>query len=200
MRTLIIAALTALFAAAPVLAKPITYTLDPAHTQVRVVWNHFGFSNPGANFTDVTGTLVYDAEHPTQASVKVTIPLAGLDAHVPALTRHLKQADFFDAAKFPMARFVSTHVSKTGPDKLTVNGNLTVHGVTRPVTLAVTINKIGVQKMRGVPAAGFDATTTLKRSDFGVGAYAPSVSDQVRVHITTEAIEAKAYAEAARRK
>jgi polyisoprenoid-binding protein YceI len=187
MRTLLATVLLGLFVALPAAAKPVTYHLDPNHTQVRVVWTHFGFSHPAANFTHVTGTLVYDAEHPTRSSVKVNIPMAGLDTHVAALDEHLKGADFFDIAKYPQAHFVSTDVRKAGKDRLTVDGKLSVHGITRPVTLHVTVNKIGMQPMLKVPAAGFDATATLKRSDFGVGAYAPMVSDTVHLEITVEA-------------
>ncbi len=187
MRSVLATLLTGLLAAAPAMAKPVTYTLDPGHTQVRVTWNHFGFSNPSANFTHVTGTLVYDAEQPQSSSVKVTIPMSGLDTHVTALDKHLSAPDFFDVTRYPEAHFVSTRVSAAGKDRLTVVGDLTVHGQTHPVTLHVTVNKIGMQPMLKVPAAGFDATATLKRSDFGVGMYVPAVSDEVRVHITVEA-------------
>ena len=121
------------------------------------------------------------------------MPLSGLDTHVPALDAHLKEADFFDAAKYPDVTFKSTQVRAAGADKLMVTGNLTVHGVTRPVTLDVSINKVGGQPMWNAAAVGFDATATLKRTDFGVGAYVPAVSDAIRVHITTEAIESVAY-------
>lgn len=194
MRTFFATLLIGLLSATPVMAKPVTYKLDPNHTQIRVVWNHFGFSNPDANFTHITGTLVYDAADPAKSSVKVDIPLSGLDTHVTKLDEHLKGADFFNVAKFPTAHFVSTKVTPAGKDKLTVDGNLSVHGVTKPVTLHVTVNKVGIQPMLKAPAAGFDATTTLKRSDFGVGAYAPMVSDEVKVHITVEALGAEAYA------
>ncbi len=194
MRILMSMALLACLASLPAAARPVTYKLDPNHTQVRVVWNHFGFSNPDANFTHITGTLVYDAAHPAKSSVRVNIPLSGLDAHVAKLTEHLEGPAFFDAAKFPVARFVSKRVVADGKDRLTVHGELSVHGVTRPVTLRVRVNKVGMQPMWKAPAAGFDATTTLKRTDFGVGAYVPMVSNEVHVHITVEAIEASAYA------
>ncbi|HET7359290.1 MAG TPA: YceI family protein [Rhodanobacteraceae bacterium] len=174
-------------------AAPVTYTMDPNHTQVLFTWNHFGFSNPTANFNQVQGTLVYDAADPAKSSVEVSMPLAGLDTHVPALDAHLKEADFFDAAKYPVVTFRSTRVEAAGPGKLKVVGDLTVHGVTRPVTLDVTINKVGTQPMWKAAAVGFDATATLKRSDFGVSQYVPMVSDQIRIHITTEAIEAATY-------
>lgn len=181
-------------AAAPVFAT--TYTLDPSHTQVVFSWNHFGFSNPSAQFGKIEGTLQFDAAHPTQASVKVTIPLASVNTNVPDLDKHLQKADFFDSEKYPDATFQSTKVEQgADKDKLKVTGDLTLHGVTKPVVLNVTINKVGEQPMRKAQAAGFDATTTLNRSDFGIKTYVPVVSDEIKIHITAEAIEAKAFTE-----
>lgn len=177
-------------------AAPTTYTMDPGHTQVLFTWNHFGFSNPAANFNEVQGTLVYDPADPAKSSVQVTMPVAGLDTHVPALDEHLKADDFLDAAKYPDVTFKSIKVEAAGEGKLKVTGDLTIHGVTRPVTLDVTVNKVGTQPMWKAAAVGFDATATLKRSDFGVSKYVPMVSDDIHVHITTEAIEAAAYKKA----
>lgn len=190
-----IALATALaLATAPVFAG--TYTLDPGHTQVVFSWNHFGYSNPSAQFGNLEGTLEFDQAKPTQSSVSVTIPLSGVDSHVPKLDEHLQSSEFFDVAKYPDAVFKSTKVEKgAGKDKLKVTGDLTLHGVTKPVVLDVTINKVGEHPMRKAPAAGFDATTTIKRSDFGITKYVPMVSDDIKVHITSEAIDAKAYAE-----
>ncbi len=168
-------------------AQSGTYTLDPTHTDVLAQWNHFGFSNPTAHFGNADGTLVYDAADVTKSSVQVTLPLSGLNSFTAKLDEHLKAADFFDAAKFPTATFKSTKVEAAGTNKLTVTGDLTIKDQTKPVTLDVTLNGGGEHPMAKVPAIGFDATTTLKRSDFGVGAYAPNVSDEVKVRITTEA-------------
>lgn len=168
-------------------AAPVAYRIDPAHTQVTASWSHFGFSNPFANFGQADGTIVYDADNVAASSVKVTLPLAGLDTTVPKLDEHLKSADFFDAAKYPAITFSSTKVESAGERKLRVTGDLTVHGVTKPVVLDVVLNGAGLHPMRKVPAIGFDATTTLKRSDFGVAAYVPNVSDEIRIRITTEA-------------
>ncbi|MGF6495161.1 polyisoprenoid-binding protein YceI [Luteibacter sp. 621] len=193
MRALRYLALAGLLAAAgTATAAPVTYKLDPGHTMVLFSWNHFGFSNPSANLGQVDGTLVYDEADPTKATVEATLPLAGLDTFVPKLDEHLKSADFLDAAKFPTVTFKSTKVAAAGKGKLKVTGDLTVHGVTKPVTLDVTLNKVGPHPMMKVQTVGFDATATIKRSDFGVGAYVPNVSDEIKIRITTEAHDASA--------
>ena len=179
-------------AAVSVQATPVTYKLDPGHTMVLFSWNHFGFSNPTANLGLGSGTLVFDQQHPAKSSVDVTMPLANLDTHVPALDDHLKKPDFFDADKYPMVTFKSTSVQALGGTKFKVTGNLTVHGVTKPVVLDATLNKVGVHPMTKAQSIGFDATATIKRSDFGVGAYVPSVSDAIKIRITTEGSVPKA--------
>ncbi|HEY0333430.1 MAG TPA: YceI family protein [Stenotrophomonas sp.] len=174
-------------AATPIQAASGTYTLNSSHTDVLVQWNHMGFSNPTAHFGNVEGTLVYDADDVTKSSVQVTLPLSGLNSFTAKFDEHLKSGDFFDAAKFPTATFKSTKVESAGVNKLTVTGDLTVKDQTKPVVLDVTLNGAGEHPMMKVPAIGFDATTTLKRTDFGVGNYVPAVSDEVKVRITTEA-------------
>lgn len=183
---------TLLGAAVSVQAAPVTYKLDPNHTMVLFSWNHFGYSNPTADIGLGQGTIVFDEENPAQSSVEVTLPLAKLDTHVEALDSHLKKPDFFDAAKYPVITFKSTKVEPLGEHKFKVTGELTVHGVTRPVVLDATLNRVGPHPMSKTPSIGFDATTSLKRSDFGVGAYVPNVSDEVHVRITTEGSVPKA--------
>ena len=175
-----------------------TYKLDPSHTDVLVQWNHMGFSNPTAHFGNADGTLVYDAADVGKSSVEVTLPLSGLNSFTAKFDEHLRSADFFDAAKFPTATFKSTKVEAAGTNKLSVTGDLTVKGVTKPVVLDVTVNGAGEHPMMKVPSVGFDATTTIKRSDFGIGAYAPAVSDDVKIRITTEASIPKAEEAAAK--
>lgn len=175
-------------------AAPVAYKIDASHTSVVASWSHFGFSNPIANFGQVDGVITYDAQNVGQSSVNVTIPLAGLDTRVAKFDEHLRSAEFFDAAKFPTITFKSTRVEAAGDRKLRVFGDLTIKGITKPAVLDVTINKIGEQPMAKRPAAGFDATTVIKRSDFGVDKYAPNVSDEVTITITTEAVVAKADA------
>ena len=176
-----------LLAAGLAQAAPATYKLDPNHTQVIASWSHFGYSHPTANFGNVDGTLVYDADKVEASSVNVTLPLSGLDAIVPDLTTHIQSADFFDAAKWPNATFKSTKVEKgAGENKLKVSGDLTIRDVTKPVVLDVTLNKAG-QGRNGEPKVGFDATTTIKRSEFGIAKFLPNVGDDVQLRITTEA-------------
>ncbi|MBT2746329.1 MULTISPECIES: YceI family protein [unclassified Lysobacter] len=191
MKRILLAAALGLAFAGTASAAALTYKIDPNHTDVVASWSHFGFSNPIAHFGKVDGTITYDPAKPAASKVEVTIPLDGLDSHVGDFDEHLKSADFFDAAKFPTITFKSTKVEAAGDKKLKVTGDLTVHGVTKPAVLEVNINKIGEQPMAKRAAAGFDASTTLKRSEFGIGKYAPNVSDEVKIRITTEAIVPK---------
>ena len=186
-----------LFAAALALAStvafaaPLTYKIDANHTDVVASWSHFGFSNPIAHFGKVDGSITYDPANVGASKVEVTIPLLGLNSHVGDFDDHLRSADFFDAEKFPTITFKSTSVKAAGKGKLKVAGDLTIKGTTKPVVLDVTINKTGVQPLAKREAAGFSATATVKRTDFGLGLYAPNVSDQVKLSITTEAIVPK---------
>ena len=188
-RTLLVLALGLLGNAA--FAKTTPYEIDSNHTQVQFTYNHFGFSDITDRFMQVTGEFNLDAADPTKSSISVSIPIAGLDTGVAKLDEHLKSPDFFDAAKFPTATFKSTKVEAAGTGKLKVSGDLTIHGVTKPVVLDVTINRIGEHPMMKVPSAGFDASVTLSRSDFGMANYVPAVSDAVKLQITMEAHAAK---------
>ncbi|MEO6518236.1 MAG: YceI family protein [Pseudoxanthomonas sp.] len=188
-KTLLVAALFAFAGSA--LAAPVTYKIDPNHTNVLASWSHFGFSNPSINFGAADGSIVYDAAKVSASSVQVTLPLSGVSALAADFFDHLSSADWFDAAQFPAATFKSTKVEAAGQGKLKVSGDLTVKGVTKPVVLDVTLNKVGEQPMAKRAAIGFDATTTVKRSDFGLGKYVPNISDEVTLRITTEAVVPK---------
>lgn len=187
--------LATFFAVASASASATTYTLDPNHTQVQFTWNHYGFTNLLGQFGKIDGTLEFDAADPTKSSVSATIGTGSVDSNSRKLDEKLVSSDYFDVAKFPTATFKSTRVEKGAtPDRLKVTGDLTLHGVTRPVMLDVVVTKVGDHPLRKAPAAGFDATATIKRSDFGITNYLPMAADEVRLHVVAEAVEAKAFA------
>ncbi|RJF92869.1 YceI family protein [Sphingomonas cavernae] len=167
-----------------------TYTVDAPHTLVRWEVDHLGFTPYFGIFGDVTGTLVLDPKNPSAAKVDVTIPVAKVTTASAGLTKHLlkpaeggKPADFFGANPAD-ARFVSTGVTVDGDDAK-ITGNLTLNGVTKPVTLDAEFYGAGKApaQMGGKENVGFEAETTIKRSDFGIGYGIPMVSDQVKLDI-----------------
>ncbi len=167
-------------------AAPQTYKLDPTHTAITWHVSHFGFSTPSGKFMNVDGTLVLDEANPAASSVKVEIKVADGKSGVTKLDDHLAGPEFFDVAKFPTATFTSTKVELTGKDTAKVTGDLTIRGITKPATLDVKLNKLGENFMK-VPTAGFTASTTLKRSDFGITTYLPGLADDVKIDIESEA-------------
>lgn len=170
-------------------ASAVPYAIDGNHTQVLFTYSHFGFSHQTGRLNQVTGTFDFDPAAPAKSSIEVQIPMASLSTGVPHLDEDLASDNFFDVAKFPTASFKSSKVTVVSADKLSVAGDLTIHGVTKPVVFDVTINLIGLR--RNVPSAGFDAVATIKRSDFGVNAMVPMVSDEVKLSITMETREPK---------
>ncbi len=173
-----------------------SYTLEPDYTQGVFRWNHLGFTNPAAQFSQGTGTLEFDPSDPTHAAVAVTIPLATLHTGVPALDDDFRSAAFFDTATYPIATFKSTGVTQgSASNRLKVTGALTLHGVTKRVLLDVTIIRIGINPRTNLPTIGFEGTTTLKRSEFGLGKYVPQVADDIQVQIICQAVDANAYEE-----
>jgi len=186
--------MTLAVASAPLHAA--TYTFEPGHTQGVIRWNHLGFANPSAQFSMVEGTLEFDETVPAKSSVAVTIALKSMSTGVPDLDEDFRSADFFEVAKFPNATFKSTKVEKSAASGgLKVSGDLNLHGIIRPIILDVTVNKVGTNPRNKLPTVGFEATAVLNRSDFGLGRYVPQVSDEIRLHITAEAAEAKGYAD-----
>jgi polyisoprenoid-binding protein YceI len=177
----------ALALALPAAAKPVPYEIDARHTQVHFTYAHMGYSHITGRFDEVGGTFDFDPAAPADSRIAVTIPIASLSTGVPKLDEHMKSPDMFDAAQFPTATFTSTKVTAAGAGKWSVAGDLTIHGVTRPTVLDVTVNGIGTHPMTKAPVAGFDATTTIKRSDFGIGYGLPNVGDEVTIRITLEA-------------
>lgn len=190
MKRLILPVLLSLAFAATTQAA--SYEIDANHTQVQFTYTHLGFSHLSARLNQASGRFDFDPAKPANSSIDVQIPMSSLSTGVPKLDTHLSSADFFEIAKFPTASFKSSKVTALGNNKLNVAGDLTIHGVTRPVVFAVTVNNIGVHPMRKTAAAGFDATATIKRSDFGVGGMVPAVLDEVQLRISMEAQQAAA--------
>lgn len=169
------------------MAKPVTYTIDPTHTATVFTWDHFGFSTPAGNFSDIQGKIIVDNDKPEKSAVHVTIPLTSINTNVKALDEHLLKADFFDAQKYPTITFKSTKVETKDKKNFKITGDLTIKGITKPVVLDAVLNKQAEHPMAKVPAIGFNATTSFDRSAFGVGAYVPNMGDKITVNITTEA-------------
>jgi polyisoprenoid-binding protein YceI len=163
-----------------------TYTMDPDHSYVLYQVSHFGFSTQTGKWP-ANGTLVLDEQKPENSKVNVNISVDKLDTGNPELDKHLKGALFFDVTKYPTATFQSDTVTLTGKDSATVHGILTLHGVSKPITLTVMLNKIGTSLITNKPTVGFNGKTTLKRSDFGVSGLLPGVSDNVSLTIEMEA-------------
>jgi polyisoprenoid-binding protein YceI len=172
-------------------AEAMHYSLDPDHTSVIVTWNHFGFSHPTADIPNTKGTVVFDKDHPEKSRVDVTLPVSQIDTHVPALTKEFLGPDYFNTAKYPSAVFHSTKVIAKGDNKFDVEGNLTIKGITKPVTLHATLTKQGLLPVVKKQAIGFDATADIKRSDFKVDKYVPYVGDDVTLTLSTEGYASK---------
>lgn len=139
-------AVSALYSAASH-AAAVDYQVDTAHTSIVVSWDHFGFSHPTADIPGATGVIKFNPQHPAASSVQVSIPVSNIDTHVPALTKEFQGSDYFDTTKYATATFTSTKVTPRGQHNYDVEGNLTLKGVTKPVTLHATLNKIGEHAM-----------------------------------------------------
>lgn len=163
------------------------YNLDPSHTGVTWSVSHFGFSHPSGKWMIESGEIVLDEKNFNNSKVTATIQIDDVISGIQKLDQELIGNQFFDAAKFPKAVFTSTSVKQKSANKLTVIGDLTMHGVTKPVSLDVTVNKIGIRPITMLKGAGFSATAKIKRSDFGIKAYLPGLGDVVDLSIEVEA-------------
>jgi polyisoprenoid-binding protein YceI len=196
MRKLILAAAIAALAAPHALAQQApapaatmpqsgSYKLDKRHAKILWGASHFGFSTYYGQFTDFDASLTLDAATPANSKLSVTVQTTSLATNDPALDKHLNSADFFDTAAHPTATFTSKAVRRTGARTADVTGDFTLLGVTKPLTLAVTFNGAGVGPAKK-PVAGFSATGTIKRSDYGMKYAIPNVADEVKLIISGE--------------
>jgi polyisoprenoid-binding protein YceI len=167
-----------------------TYTADPNHTQVGWRVNHFGFNDLFGIFGEITGTLELDPASPAEAKIDVTIPVAlvttaskGFTGHLLSPGRDGGKPDFFGPEP-DTARFVSTMVTPTGDTSAQIVGDLTLNGVTRPVAILAEFTGAGANPMSMKETVGFEGRALVRRSDFGLGTFAPMVSDEVELDIT----------------
>jgi polyisoprenoid-binding protein YceI len=169
-------------------AAPETFAVDPTHTAPRFEYSHFGYSNQLHRFDKTSGKIVIDRAAKT-GSVDVTIDAKSVNTGFPVFNEHIQGDDFFATASHPTITFKSTAVKFDGDKPVAVDGNLTIKGVTKPVTLTVTSFQSMPHPMLKKDAIGANAFTKIKRSDFNMGKYAPYVSDDVTLSIGVEAIK-----------
>lgn len=172
----------------PALAAPETYVVDPTHTYPRFSYDHFGLSTQLSKFTKTSGRVVLDKVAKT-ASVEIEIDMQSVDTGYAIFNEHIQAEDFLDTARFPKASFKSTKVVFDGDRPKSIEGNLTIKGITKPVTLNVIryVNK--PHPIRKVDAIGADASAVIKRSDFNAGKFAPAVGDEVTITVAIEALK-----------
>ncbi len=173
---------------APAFAAPETYVIDGSHTFPRFSYSHFGLSKQLSRFDKTSGTIVLDKEAKT-GSVDIVIDTTSVNTGFPVFNGHIQGADFLDTTAFPTATFKSTKVVFKGDAPTEVQGDLTIKGVTKPVTLTVTSFVAMPHPMLQKDAIGANATTVIKRTDFNAGKYAPNVGDDVTIDIAVEAIK-----------
>ncbi|WP_397474773.1 YceI family protein [Pusillimonas sp.] len=187
MKKTLIAALFASFVAGPALAAPQTYVLDPSHSFPRFSYNHMGLSKQILRFNKTSGTVMLDKKT-REAKVDVVIDTTSIDTGFDDFDQHIQGADFLDTAQFPTATFKSTKVVFEGDKPVSIEGDLTIKGITKPLTLTVTSFFNGPHPMLKKDTIGANATGVIKRSDFNADKFAPAVGDEVTLDIALEAI------------
>ncbi|MEL7165056.1 MAG: YceI family protein [Pseudomonadota bacterium] len=189
MKSLLLA--TALTASASMAFAADRYVLDSSHSQIIFSYNHLGFSTTYGMFSGFEGEIVFDADNPAASSVNVSMPVKSMFTGWEQRDAHFMSADFFAATDDELVTFSSTGIEVTGEDTALITGDLTLNGVTQSVVLDAKMNQAGDHPMQQKPWLGFDATTTLKRTDYDVGNFAPFVGDEVAVIISIEAAAAE---------
>ena len=175
---------------APAVAAPEKYTLDSGHSQIVFSYNHLGFSTGYGMFSGFAGEIMFDQADPAASSVSVSFPVKSILTGWQARFDHLMSPDFFGATDDEMVTFKSTAIEVTGEKTAKITGDLTLNDVTKSVVLDAVLNQVGEHPMEKKPWAGFSATTTLLRSDYNLGMFAPFVSDEVQLQMSVEAAKA----------
>jgi len=174
--------------ATPALAAPATFVIDPTHTFARFSYSHLGLSTQLSKFDKTSGTVVLDPAAKT-ASVDIVIDTTSVDTGYTTFNEHIQAPDFLDTAKYPTATFKSTKVDFAGDKPTAIHGNLTIKGVTKPVTFKVSHFVSMPHPMLKKDAIGADASAVIKRSEFNAGKYAPNVGDEVTISVALEAVK-----------
>jgi len=187
MKKTFITAVLATLIAAPAIAAPTTYVVDPSHTFPRFSYDHMGMSKQILRFNKTTGNVVLDKKA-KQAHVDIVIDMKSIDTGFELFDEHIQAEDFLDTARYPTATFKSTEVVFEGDKPVRIEGDLTIKGITKPVTLTVTSFFNGAHPMMKKEAIGANASAVIKRSDFNAGKYVPAVSDEVTLDIALEAV------------
>ncbi|WP_022704734.1 YceI family protein [Pseudorhodobacter ferrugineus] len=185
------AAAALVLAAGAAQAEPVKYTLDASHSQIVFDYNHLGFSTTYGMFSGFDGEIMFDQENPAASSVVVSFPVRTMLTGWEARFEHFMTPEFFGAADDEMVKFTSTAIEVTGEKTALITGDLELNGVTKSVVLDAVLNQVGDHPMAGKPWAGFNATTTLIRSEYNLGQFAPFVGDEVKVMISIEAMKAE---------
>ena len=172
-------------------AAPEAYVLDASHSQIVFSYNHLGYSTTYGMFSGFDGEIAFDQEDPAASSVNISFPVMSMLTGWEQRFAHLMSGDFFGASEGDMVTFASTGIAVTGDNTAMITGDLTMNGVTKSVVLDATMNQAGTHPMAEKPWAGFDATTSVLRSDFNVGSFAPFVGDEVQIMISIEAMKAE---------
>jgi len=173
---------------APAFAAPVSYGVEANHTFPRFSYTHLGFTTQQSRFDKTTGTVVYDKEGRT-GSVDIKIETSSVSTGSTLFNQHIQAEDFLDTAKYPTVTFKSTKVNFDGDKPVSIEGDLTMKGITKRVTLTVTRFLAAPHPIQKKDTIGADAYTIVKRTDFNMGKYAPAVSDEVRIDIAIEALK-----------
>jgi polyisoprenoid-binding protein YceI len=186
-RALTAASMVATFLSSVTAAYTADYTIDPTHSHIVFMIDHLGFAKIVGLFSDFSGTLSFDPNNVPASKLNVTIKTEGLQTQFAPRDKDLKGADWFNTTEFPEITYVGSQFAKKDDHTGTITGKLTLHGVAKPVTFDVVVNKVGQNPLDKINSAGFSARGTLKRSDFGMKTFLGAIGDEIDLIIEIEA-------------
>lgn len=189
MKKIFLTSLVALALGTAATANAAIYVIDASHTNILLRVSHLGFSDMVLEALKPEGTITFDQTDPQSSSVEVALKATNIDGDDDKFNQHLQSPDFFNAAEFPVVTFKSTAIETTGENTGVLTGDLNLLGVSKPVSLDVTFNKVGKNPFNNAETVGFTATGSLNRSDFGMGYGLPGIGDEIKIDINLEAIK-----------